>query len=291
MRFRTLTTMTLFAVLALSVPLATQTPPRLTFTFVTYNVPGAAQTALGGINNAGVIAGTYVDKSQHTHCFTLKGTAVTTIDDPKGTDSSCGSINIHGAVVGTYWDATSVDVGFLYQNGKFTDLVEPQGAFGTDANGINDNGDIVGSYLVDVGDVHGFLLRKGKYTTIDVPRSLGTIPLGINNKGNVIAVYISTKGSASALRSGNTYKDISPPGSQQSEPLGINNLGDVNFASFVSSTKAHGSLLHGGTYYTFNYPKAADTYGEGLNDKGMMVGTYWVKNLNGPSSGYVAAYH
>jgi probable HAF family extracellular repeat protein len=281
----------LLATLPFTIVAATAQAPTLTFTFAKYVVPREAQTGLGGINNVGVVAGTYVDKNKNTHCFTYNGSAVTTIDDPKGKDSHCGSINNHGAVVGTYSDAGGQDVGFLFQNGTFTDIVEPMGAFGTDANAINDNGDVTGSYLVDVGQVHGFLLSKGKFRTIDVPGSPATIPLGINNKREVIAVYVGSHGFASALYNGKKYLDISPPGSVQSEPLGINSSGDVSFASFVSNTKVTGALLHQGTYYAFSYPKVADTWGGGVNDKGMMVGSFQVKNMNGASSGYISTYH
>jgi probable HAF family extracellular repeat protein len=284
------------AFMAFAFTTATAEAPSITFHFAKFNVSGAEQTALGGVNNAGVIAGVYTDKNQHTHCFTKNGTTVTTIDAPKGTDDQCGSINNHGAVVGTYTNAnTGYDVGFLYQNGKFTDIADPAGTFGTEAHAINDNGDIVGSYKTTNG-VHGFLLRKGRYKTLSVPTSpTYTVATGINNKGDIVLIYLNLKsgGLASDFYNLRKYKDVSPPGSMESAPTGINNEGDISFDSFAvvhGSQQTTGSLLHGGTYYPFSYPKVAETYGGGLNDKGMMAGSYQVKNINGPYSGYIATY-
>jgi hypothetical protein len=36
----------------------------------------------------------------------------------------------------------------------------------------------------------------------------------------------------------------------------------------------HAALLHRGKYYKYSYPKAYETYGGGLNDKGMIAGGY-----------------
>jgi probable HAF family extracellular repeat protein len=281
---------------------ATAQAPMLTFTFTKYKVPGEALlSALAGINNAGVIAGTYIDKSQNTHCFTLDGKTVTTIDDPNGTNSQCGSVNNSGAVVGTYIDPnTGNDTGFLYQNGSFTDIVEPDGTNGTLPAAINDNGDIVGFYTDANGENHGFLLEKGKYKTFNVklPGSLPgtTAATGINNSGDIILVYGKNGvGTRAALYNGKKYTDISPPGNAPEEiPFGINNEGDVSFTVIVSEIKnaeVNGSLLHAGSYYTFSYPTAAITYAGGLNDKGMIAGAYQVKNFDSPVLGYVATYH
>lgn len=59
-----------FLTLLFTVQMATATDERpLTFKFATDNVPGAVQTFPGGINNAGVTVGEYVDSSQFTVTF------------------------------------------------------------------------------------------------------------------------------------------------------------------------------------------------------------------------------
>jgi hypothetical protein len=269
--------------------------PAVTFKFVTYNVPGAALTALGGINNAGVVVGTYTDKSGNTHCFTDNGTTLTTIDDPNGTNSSHGRINNHGAVVGTYTsNETGNDAGFLYEGGKYTDIIDPLNNYGTDANAINDSGVITGSYLVDIGEPCGFVLKKGVFTTITYSGSIKgiTIPTAINNSGTIVAFYLTEEGtSGSVMLSGKKWAVISPPNSKQSIPQGINNKGNISFDAYSSNTTVVGSLLDAGVYTSFKYPAAGETYGGVLNDKGMMAGSYQKKkSLTSAYSGYIATY-
>jgi len=63
--------------------------PTLKFAFTKTNVPGAQQTAPGGINNAGVSVGWYVDSSGVGHGYILQGKKITTLDDPKAWNDRC----------------------------------------------------------------------------------------------------------------------------------------------------------------------------------------------------------
>jgi probable HAF family extracellular repeat protein len=257
--------------------------PPLTFTFVKASVPGATSTSPGGINNAGMSVGGYVDSSGASHGYILKGKKFTTLDDPKGKAGTTGASNIQyngTAVVGVYTNTAGVTVGFLYKGGKYTNVPGPKGNLGASANGINDSGQIVGNYTDSGGVIHGFLLKGGKYTTLTVPGGLGTVATGINNKGTIVAYYFvnstGTLGSVMTTNNGKTFKKINVPGAGAlgSGPLDINNENDVCFEWFDSAGLFHGALLHGGKYYKFNYPKAYETYGGGLNDKSMVAGGY-----------------
>src|SRR5215469_9633323 len=82
-------------------------------TFVTFDVPGATSTFPHAINNAGAIAGFYVDAGFVTHSFlrTSHGT-ITPFDPPAVTCSSTNSfcseatgITPDGTIVGVYFDA------------------------------------------------------------------------------------------------------------------------------------------------------------------------------------------
>jgi len=59
--------------------------PTLTFKFKKANVPGAEQTLLDGVNNAGMTVGEFVDTAGGLHGFILNaaGTKFTQLDDPK----------------------------------------------------------------------------------------------------------------------------------------------------------------------------------------------------------------
>jgi uncharacterized membrane protein len=257
--------------------------PPLTFTFTKASVPGATVTSPGGINNAGMSVGGYLDSSGVGHGYILKGKKVTTLDDPNAKAGSTGGSNIQyngTAVVGAYTNSAGVGVGYMYKGGKYTDIPGPTGNIGTSANAINDSGEIVGNYTDSAGVIHGFLLKGGKYTTLTVSGGLGTVATGINNKGTIVAYYFvnstGTLGSVMTTNNGKSFKKINVPGAGAlgSGPLDINNENDVCYEYFDSAGLFHGALLHAGKYYKFNYPKAYETYGGGLNDKSMVAGGY-----------------
>jgi len=269
--------------------------PKLTFTFTKANIPGALQTHTYGVNNAGVMVGTYRDKSSG-HGYILNGKKLTKLDDPKGQPGStiAYSLNPNGAisVVGVYSTASGTTVGFLYKNGKYTDIPGPTGTRQSSANSINDSGAIVGSY-VDSNDVmHGFLLKGEKYTTLDAPGATeGTAATGINTGGWIVLYGMSSTSAGSFLtrNDGKTYKPINVPGAIASFANDLNSVGNVVYEWLDSSHVAHGALLQAGKYYKFDYPKAVFTYGGGINDTSTIVGWYQISNT-GPVSGYKATY-
>jgi probable HAF family extracellular repeat protein len=271
------------SVLVLAIAVVAADAPPLTFKFSKASVPGAKSTSAGGINNAGMSVGSYTDSAGVGHGYILKGTKVTTLDDPNAKAGTTGGSNIQyngTAVVGAYTNSAGVGVGFLYKGGTYTDIPGPSGNKGTSANAINDKGGIVGNYTDSAGVTHGFLLKGGKYTTLDVPGGLGTVATGINNKGTIVAYYFvnstGTLGSVMTTNNGKTYKKINVPGAGAlgSGPLDINNENDVCYEWFDSAGLFHGALFHAGKYYKFDYPKAYETYGGGLNDKSTVAGGY-----------------
>jgi probable HAF family extracellular repeat protein len=269
--------------------------PPLTFKFTTANVPGAIQTTPGGVNNAGMTVGQYEDKSKVFHGYILNGKKLTKVDDPNGTGSSVSNIQYGGTnVVGSYINSAGASVGFLYKGGKFTDIPGPTGATAAAANAINDKGAIVGNFTDASKVTHGFLLKGKTYTTLDIPGAATTIATGINNKGMIVLYGVLSSGALEAsLFNGKTYKSINVPGAgpMGSACLDINNENDVVFEWFDSKKTPlfHGALLHGGKYYKFDYPKAVQTYGGGVNDKHTIAGGYQAKS-GGPLSGYKATF-
>jgi len=278
----------ILCVLAFALPftvvaaIAADAPP-LTFTFTKASVPGATVTSPGGINNAGMSVGGYLDSTGASHGYILKGKTFTKLDDPKAKAGTTAASNIQyngTAVVGAYTNTAGVGVGYMYKGGKYTDIPGPTGNKGTSANAINDSGEVVGNYTDSGGVIHGFLLKGGKYTTLTVPGGFGTVATGINNKGTIVAYYLvnstGTLGSVMTTNNGKTFKKINVPGAGAlgSGPLDINNENDVCYEYFDSAGVYHGALLHAGKYYKFNYPKAYETYGGGLNDKSMVAGGY-----------------
>lgn len=269
--------------LVLATAVVAQDSPGLIFKFSKASVPGATSTSAGGINNLGMSVGLYTDSAGVQHGYILKGTKYTTLDDPHAMAGTTGASNIQyngTAVVGSYLNSAGVGVGFVYKKGIYGDILGPKGNKGTSANAINDKLDIVGNYTDSAGAVHGFLLVNGKYKTLDVPKALATYATGINNKGTIVLYYIvnsnGTAGAVFTTNNGKTYTKINVPGAGPggSAALDVNNETDVCFQWFDKAGVFHGALLHGGKYYKFDFPKAYETYGGGLNDRSTVAGGY-----------------
>ena len=124
--------------------------PKLTFKFTKVDIPGALETHTNGVNNAGVMVGSYRNQRSE-HGYILDGKKLTKLDVPKSQQNStiANGLNPNGAisVVGVYNTPDGVPFGFLYKNGKYTDIPGPEGALQSSANSINDNGAIVGWYV------------------------------------------------------------------------------------------------------------------------------------------------
>ena len=275
--------------------------PPLTFTFSDVHAKRTAtETDTFAVNNAGMIAGDYVDANNVQHGMILAGTKLTTINDVDHDCVTSGGfgagaiafygINSAGAAAG--W-CTSTKTGryegFVYAGGKFSGVNVPN-ANGTQAMGINDKGDVVGLYL-DSGSVqHGFVKKGTKYKSIDVAGATNTEAWGINNSGQITVFAVaSTGGYESFLYNGTTFKKISDPNASTTGTIAriVNNKGDVAGAYFNSAGAEVGFLLHNGKYYDVVDPKANNvTKPDGLNDTLEIVGRY--TSTSGATVGFKA---
>jgi hypothetical protein len=66
-------------------------------------------------------------------------------------------LNNHDEVVGQYVDASGLTHGFIFNDGEFTSVDDPNGIGTTTINGVNDRGQIVGFYVAAGGNTDGFV--------------------------------------------------------------------------------------------------------------------------------------
>jgi len=269
--------------------------PKLTFKFSHVSIPGARQTFVDGINNSGVMVGTYQDSASDYHAFMLQGKKLTKLDVPNGTNTSLGNITPRDPIriVGCYRDSAGHYQGFLYEDGGYKNIPGPTGSTTSCANGINDDGDIVGSYVDSNGVTEGYLLTKRGYTSFNVYMSQLNVATGVNDRGRV--VYWSVNGLNGATTSylydvkTKQSTEIDVPDASDSLAQDINNIGRVTFQWVDSNGMSHGALLREGKYYKFDYPKSPWNYAAGLNDRNRIVGSYEAVS-NGPFQGFKATY-
>jgi len=278
-----------------AVPAVAQDLPSLTIKCKDAKAPGSGilETDSYAVNNAGVLAGDYVDANGVQHGMLLLKKNLTSFDGPAGSSGIAAyGVNSNNVAVGWYVDSNGVNQGFKYDNGTMSSVFFPK-SIGTQANGINDNGWIVGSYVDTNGVTHGFYWDTKKYRKLDVKGALSTQVWAINNS-NVMSLYTTDTSSGLPL-DGYTYAAkkftvVDPPGSAGTALHGINNNGDLDYTIFDSSQNRHGVLYQAstGVFTQFDDPNGANTTrADGINDSDTMDGRYSPSSGNPPSAGFV----
>lgn len=269
----------------------------MAYNFASVDFSGATETDALGISENGQIVGFYEDSAGVTHGFLEQDGTFTTIDDPNGTNSTpfgnsvATDVNDPGQIVGYYFDSAGLAHGFIDDKGTFTTLDD--GANGTFAEGIAENGRIVGYYLDSSGNAHGFLDDRGNFTTIDFTTSsiaagsVQTFALGINDPGQIVGYYLDSSNHAHGfVDDKGTFTTIDDPSAVNGtfvEDIAENKL--IVGYYLDASNHAHGFVDDNGIFTTIDAPSATDTFLQGINDEGQIVG-YDI--VNGVQHGFVA---
>jgi TolB-like protein/DNA-binding SARP family transcriptional activator len=124
-------------------------------TFTALAPPGSMGSSAHGVNNHGIVVGSYADAAGTRHGFQYVAGHYTTIDVPGSTSTSAMGVNNVRQIVGSYTLPDGTQHGFLLSEGTFTTIDVP-GATATAAAGINNAGWIVGNYTDSTGTHHGF---------------------------------------------------------------------------------------------------------------------------------------
>jgi uncharacterized membrane protein len=116
--------------------------------------PGASETSLSQITDAGVIVGLYIDSIGVAHGFKLEGGQFSTIDFPGALETLAYDINLNGHIVGEYFGAGFKAMVFCFGMPPFRQLTFlPRTNVATS---INSDGQIAGFTSVQFGAESGF---------------------------------------------------------------------------------------------------------------------------------------
>jgi uncharacterized membrane protein len=154
-------------------------------TFQNVMFPGADQTHLMGINQSGVVVGSY-DLNQFSHAIKYENGTFTSVEPPGATWSEARAINDSGTIVGTYsTDPQALKLhGFVLKNGAFTTVDFPH-ADNTQLSDISDTGEIVGLETILSKDTdNGFILKNHRFEVV-TDNGARALLTGINDQ-NVI---------------------------------------------------------------------------------------------------------
>jgi N-acetylneuraminic acid mutarotase len=233
------------------------------------------------------------------------------------------SINAAGTIVGDFTDDNAVFHGFIRAaNGSFTVFNAPGAGSnahsdeGTVPFAINAAGTVTGYYKGATGGAHGFVRTvSGAITSFDGPQVLGdggyleTNPITIDTAGDIAGTYVdaSLKRHAFVRNAGGTLVPFDAPGVDATAcgskgpgaifcgtgAVGINTAGSITGGYVDADGVMRGFLrLANGTLNSFDAPGAGTsaggvegTAGVGINDTGIIVGTY--ADANNVFHGYV----
>jgi probable HAF family extracellular repeat protein len=150
----------------------------------------------------------------------------------------------------------------------FTQIDFP-GAQATIANGVNSSSVIVGVYCLKSsscyfqGPDHGFRYEKGVFAEITFPGATSTGVFGINTAGDMVGGY-GLGGPLFRLPSRGSS------GSLGRSPSSAVALAEIN----KNGVPVYGWVYSGGAYTSINPPGSIATYPAGINNSGVVVGTF-----------------
>jgi hypothetical protein len=256
-----------------------------------FAVPNATGTFAQGINNAGLVVGTYVLNGQE-HAFVRNADgSLEFFDAPDAVSTAANGINDSGQICGTYTTGNGAGQvhGFIRNADRSFITFDVPGALTTYAWGINNAGSVAGDYFFDSGQYRAFSrTADGVFTTFDAPNAPAgnTFALGINNSGEIVG----GSGMFSYLRSADsqTFVEFNSPSANSSGAFGVN---DADFIVGSFEVPIFGNQLFqrtpDGVFIEFNICVSCNTTVGGINNSGVMVGNTFNISSDAPSVAYI----
>lgn len=212
------------------------------------------------------------------------------LDYPNGSYHATTATGIwnNGAVVGSVRDSRGVPMLFeRLPGGGFSAPVGFPEASATYPNGVNSSNLICGWFMKGPL-VHGFFYdpATGTFSQYDVPGQVGTKLTGINDAGD----FCGWTDSSAFVSRGGSLVEFVIPDADYAFPQAINNLGQVvGCYRLTGTSQVHGFFrdADGTLTYPLDYPGAIFTEINGLNDNGLMSGSYTTLDNMAIAHGFV----
>jgi hypothetical protein len=163
-------------------------------TFTEYDVAGASNTFVQGINDPADFAGIFGDSFNGPfQAFISVGGTITSFSVPGATSTLAYQLNnSNQLLVGYYIDSAGILHGYYRDaNGTLTFPIDPPGSTTTVLFGVNDRNWVVGRYADSSVVTHGlFFVPPNNFFTFDYPGSTFTSLNGINAQGFICGRYL-----------------------------------------------------------------------------------------------------
>jgi hypothetical protein len=259
------------------------------YEFRAVDFPGSANTAIYAVNDLGQFVGAEKDTTGAHHAIFDDGIHLRLLD-PSGLIGTSGeswafSINNRDDIAGAYTDAAGALHGYVRHADKSITRIDFPDAIDTQAFGVNDLGTVIGLYADAQGNSHSFVVHEGHYRNIDLPGgtpSFGTIPLSINDFGEIVGEFIRTEGTNGfgfLRKPDGRFTLTTAPGSapEQTYFISINNRQQILGAFADSAGVQHNFLKTGSNFRPFDLPArfgASFVSAQTVNDLDEIVGYY-----------------
>ena len=210
-------------------------------------------TAVYGMNDAGVITGTY---NWDTGFLRSPDGAITSFGVPGAGQVVSVGINNNGVVAGNYTDPSGTWEPFIRNADGSIVTYQVPGALNAHMGAINDAGTVAGSWN-DSNELPHIFVRSadGTITTYDIPETWAITVSGINTRGYVVGYYYDRTNTYRGflMAPNGTITTIDAPDSGEETVLtGINDKGVI-----VGWSRAHGGFVRetDGTFRTIACPE------------------------------------
>lgn len=272
----------LFTMAFISLSYAQQSARSANVTFTTIDAPGAVNTSVMGINNVGQMVGYYYNDTGATATsFILNGDTFTFFSYPGSNETIAVGINDSSLISGyAYVYNGVVNVGYTYDGVTFKTLSIP-GWEWTYVDGINNAGDLAGGYG-NFGSNYAFVRIGAKLKDVTPPPGgwLTAVATRVNNLGEVVGLTEGSTTDGFIFWRGK-FQTLTVPGAiDYTLPWGVNDNGLVvgSYEYCSQGCGFRGFVYKGGKYLSIDYPGATETFADGINNLGQVVGSYTLDN-------------
>ena len=172
------------------------------------------------------IVGFFFDPGIDVYSYTLTGGVYKTLAVPGAPQTYAEGI-FDDTVVGNFNNGPgTIAQGFTETDGVYTTINDPNGAGGTDVQGIYGN-TLVGIYIDGAGNYHGFSETGGVYTTIDDPNATGGTEVMAIYGNTLVGNYVDGTGDHGFIETGGNYTSFDVPGTTITQIFGISSDGTL----------------------------------------------------------------
>lgn len=249
-----------------------------TWSYTSFDVPGALLTVAQGINARGDIVGYYNDAAFVRHGFVLRDGTFSTIDYPGAAGTDARGIGPAGDVVGGYWLPGEPPVnihGYKLTKHHEFERVDYPGHVNNIPQRLLPNGTILGCRHDQdtMGSMHGVVIaRKGNS---ELAQSASMNNGGTPDGGRITGLYTSAAGRTEGyIVEDGEFTPFVVPGSNFTAAWDMNPAGEIAGAYRDASLLFHGFVRRGDAYATLDFPGASATRAFGINARGDVVGGY-----------------